>query len=81
MPYIIRGYFRQGVGEARLKLRPEHIRYVIAKLPDIVCAGALCGDDMRPQGLFLTVSCTDREQAQEPSSQEYVAQSSDVAGC
>lgn len=64
MPYIIRGYFRQDVAQARLKLRPDHIRHILSRLPEIVCAGALCGEDQRPQGLFLAVGCTDREQAQ-----------------
>lgn len=64
MSYIIRAYFRQQMEEMRLKLRPEHIRHVISKLPGIVCAGALCGEDLRPQGLFLAVNCADREQAE-----------------
>lgn len=64
MPYIIRGYFRQEVEQKRLRLRPAHIRHVISRLPDIVCAGALCGEDRRPQGLFLAVNCVDRDQAE-----------------
>ena len=64
MSYIVRSYFRPGVGEARLKIRPDHIRYVISALPGIVCAGALCTEDRLPRGLFLVLDCEEREQAE-----------------
>jgi uncharacterized protein YciI len=64
MSYIVRGNFRAGAGEARLKVRPDHIRYVISALPGIVCAGALCGEDRLPRGLFLVLDCEERAQAE-----------------
>ncbi|EHP41102.1 hypothetical protein OR16_21908 [Cupriavidus basilensis OR16] len=65
MSYIIRCYFRPGSAQTRLKIRPAHIRYVISRLPEIVCAGALCGEDQQPQGLFLAINCAERAQAGE----------------
>lgn len=64
MSYVIRGYFRPGAGDSRLKVRPDHIRHVIGALPAIVCAGALCADDVQPRGVFLVLDCGEREQAE-----------------
>jgi len=64
MSYVIRGYFRAGAAAERLKVRPDHIRHVIAALPGIVCAGALSDEDGVPRGIFLALDCARREQAQ-----------------
>ncbi len=64
MSYIVRAYFRPGVGESRLRIRPDHIRYVMSALPGIVCAGALCGEDGLPRGLCLVLAGEEREQAE-----------------
>lgn len=63
MPSIIRAYFCPDIAQARLTHRPAHIRHILSRLPEITCAGALCGEDQRPLGLFLAVS-GDRAQAQ-----------------
>lgn len=64
MSYIVRAYFRPGVAPARLQLRPDHIRHVMSAMPGIVCAGALCGEDQLPRGLFLVLDCQQRQQAE-----------------
>ncbi|CAG9167372.1 hypothetical protein LMG23992_00793 [Cupriavidus laharis] len=63
MSYVVRAYFRAGVGKSRLKIRPDHIRYVISALPGVVCAGALCGEDQLPRGLFLVLDCAEKTEA------------------
>lgn len=55
MPSVIRAYFRPGIAAARLQHRPDHIRHILAHLPQIVCAGALCSEAQAPLGVFLAV--------------------------
>jgi uncharacterized protein YciI len=64
MPYLVRCYYRAGGAEQRFAVRAEHIEYVIKEVKQLVLAGGICGDKNEPLGLFLTLNCDTRAQAQ-----------------
>jgi uncharacterized protein YciI len=51
---------RPDAGDLRQRTRPAHLEYLVAHKPQVVCAGALLGDDQKtPIGSLLIVDCAD----------------------
>lgn len=65
MPYLIRCLYRPGGAQARLPIRADHIRHMLAWLPQTVFGAAMLDDEgAQPSGMVVALDVPSRDEAQ-----------------
>lgn len=64
MTYLVRGLYRPGADQERLKIRAAHIRYMLEWLPRTVFGAALFNDEaQRAAGMVVALDVATRAEA------------------